>query len=109
MRINIELWRVRIGAFNPGIKNRLKFHGICLSKGTFSVAVRLVLCLCILLIIGGVEQNPGPPKGLPIRGGFMPNIPNTRSRALSQSTLGVSESGDLGIARRQSFTDKVPV
>ena len=92
MGINIELWRVRIGTSNPGIKKRLKFHGICLSKGTFSVAVRLVLCLCILLIIGGVEQNPGPPKGPPIRGGFMPNIPNTRARASSQSTLGVSES-----------------
>ena len=65
MGINIELWRVRIGTFNPGIKKRLKFHGICLSRGTFSVAVRL----CILLIIGGVEQNPGPPKGPPIRGG----------------------------------------
>ena len=36
----------------------------------------------------------------------MPNIPNTRARASSQSTLGVSESGDLGIARRQLFTDE---
>ena len=51
-----------------------------------------------------VEQNPGPPKYPSAREGFMPNMSNTRDRASSQSTVGVNESGDLGIARRWSFT-----
>ncbi|MEW8547768.1 MAG: hypothetical protein AB2693_30030 [Candidatus Thiodiazotropha sp.] len=55
-------------------------------------------------MIGGVEQNPGPPRYPPVRANA-PNAPNTRARASSQSTLGVNEAGDLGISRRLSHAD----
>ena len=106
MGITIELWRCRIGTFIPSVKKRWNFHGICFSRGTFSLTARLLKCLNILLIIGGVEQNPGPPpRGASSRGAFGPTLPNTRSRVSSQSMLGANEAGDLGISRRQTFTD----
>ena len=107
MGISIELWRCRIGTFIPSVKKRWNFRGKCFSRGTFSLTARLLICLSILLIIGGVEQNPGPPpRGASSRGAFGPTLPNTRSRASSQSMLGANEAGDLGISRRQLFTDE---
>lgn len=104
MGINVELWRIRIGTFIPRTRKLTLFKGICLNKGKLSFTVRLLMCLCTLLVIGGVEQNPGPPRYPPSRGNAS-NAPNTRARASSQSTLGINEAGDLGISRRLSFAD----
>ena len=87
--INIELWRIRIGTFIPGPKKCVSIRGICLSKGKFSSTMRLMTCLCILLVMDGVEQNPRPPKQKSGR----------TTRASSQSFLGATDSGNIGIAR----------
>ena len=70
--ISIELWRARIGGWRggakstPGITNPHQiFNGqLVLNKEVYNV---LLCCMAtiligILLIIGGVELNPGPPK-----------------------------------------------
>ena len=44
-----------------------------LVKVHFSVIVRLVLCLNILLIVDGVKQNPGPQK-YPPRASYVSNV-----------------------------------
>ena len=106
MGIGIEQWRIRIGTFCPSVKKRWNFNGICLNRGTLSLLTRLMFCWSILLVIGGVEQNPGPARGALTRGGFGQSMPNTRARASSQSMLGPNEAGDLGISRRQSFADE---
>ena len=62
--ISLELWRSRIGGYiSRGRKGKCTkattnlFAGL---KCSFSSILRVVLV--VLLIIGGVEPNPGPPK-----------------------------------------------
>ena len=97
MGIDIELWRIRIGTFIPGPKKCVSIHRISLSKGKLSFTMRLMTCLCILLVMGGVEQNPGPPKQQSGRA----------TRASSQSFLGATDSGNIGIACRLSKPEKL--
>ena len=70
--ISIELWRARIGGWRGGAKSTTGltnsphqiFNQLVLNKEVYNV---LLCCMAatligILLIIGGVELNPGPPK-----------------------------------------------
>ena len=65
--ISIELWRGRIGAFNIKSCSRpsnAKDSGSLLSTSNSLNLIQttmLGLVICMLLIMGGVESNPGPP------------------------------------------------
>ena len=60
MGISVQQWRARIGKFIP----RVGIGSTCgdrrTSRGTFIAALLIGSVLASLLIIGGVEQNPGP-------------------------------------------------
>ena len=52
-------------------------------------SIRLLLTLSVLLVMAGVEQNPGPPK----------KVTSTRSASQSsQSRIALSDDGGLGLA-----------
>ena len=66
--ISLDLWRAQIGRYNS---RRMKRKGNSLSNFIHLQSGMLKFCsflcslvLIALLIIGGVEQNPGPPKKL---------------------------------------------
>ena len=58
MGIDIVLWRVRIGSFAQPNKSKSCLHGLTLTFGHISLSNRVALFL--LLIVEGVESNPGP-------------------------------------------------
>ena len=55
--VSVELWRIRIGCFV--MPKKCKTHLKTLKPVTMSLAIRLVLFY--LLVVEGVESNPGPP------------------------------------------------
>ena len=57
MGINIEQWRSNIGSFVQR-SFIITHHHNCVAK----CSLKLALALSILLLVGGIEQNPGPPK-----------------------------------------------
>ena len=62
MRVDIAVYRARIGSFNCGAIKKT-----CTSDNRCSVifVILLLSIISILLVIGGVELNPGPPKKQP--------------------------------------------
>ena len=62
MGIGVDQWRMRIGGFSqPTAKDRFRPATLkvpCMMRPSFG----LLLTLSVLLVIGGVETNPGPPK-----------------------------------------------
>ena len=57
--ISIELWRARIGTW--GLRKVRKFHLSPSQKSeTLLKSILLACVICMLLVIGGVELNPGP-------------------------------------------------
>ena len=62
MGIHVQLWRARIGCFLQPDKRRSIFKTLKVFRQNFSLSLRLVLALSVLLIMAGVEQNPGPPR-----------------------------------------------
>ena len=60
MGIDIMSYRIRIGRFNINKKKMKedKWNMVNSSKGVITI-----LIIAILLIIGGVELNPGPNRG----------------------------------------------
>ena len=62
----------------------LKFHG-----AQVRLSIRLSLALSVLLVMAGVEQNPGPNRG----------GASTRSASRSsQSRIAIGDDGGLGLA-----------
>ena len=60
MGVSISVWRQSIGLFNS---TKWISSGCCVSSdilSTFHAAAHLFFLLCVLLVIGGVELNPGP-------------------------------------------------
>jgi hypothetical protein len=61
MGVSIDVWRIRIGCFSPKCR-----QSKCILKNKLIVTIRkgfflhCFVVICILLIIGGVESNPGP-------------------------------------------------
>ena len=54
----LELWRARIGCFVQPVKTRSRIQTLSVSAFSVSLAIRLTLFL--LLVVHGVESNPGP-------------------------------------------------
>ena len=52
-------------------------------------SIRLLLTRCVLLVMAGVEQNPGPPKKL---------TSTSSASQSSQSRTEISDDGGLGLA-----------
>ena len=65
MGIHVQLWRARIVYFLQPDKRRNIIRTLKIFGRMFSLSLRLVLALGVLLIMAGVEQNPGSPKKVP--------------------------------------------
>jgi hypothetical protein len=60
MGVAIEVYRTRIGMFTRRIKNER--NAVLCGPGSFSINMFFVgLVVMMLLVMGGVEVNPGPP------------------------------------------------
>lgn len=63
MGVDIDTWRARVGCFIQPRKWRSSLRALHVPGFAVSVCLRLVLCLALLVILGGdLEMNPGPPK-----------------------------------------------
>ena len=62
MGINIETWRMRIGHFFPLHRSRktISLFSIYLNNSVFNSCIHLAFLISILLIVSGIEPNPGP-------------------------------------------------
>ena len=91
MGINVQLWRARICCFLQPDKQRNILRTMKVFGTKFSISLRLVLALSVLLIMAGVEQNPGVPKG-------------ARGAASSQSSTSTrqtrNDTGNLSFSQR---------
>ena len=65
MGIHVQLWRARIVYFLQPDKRRNIIRTLKVFGRMFSLSLRLVLALGVLLIMAGVEQNPGSLKKVP--------------------------------------------
>ena len=79
MGIGIELYRARIGCFSHGGRKWSTSPAMMSMTSFFSGALALVVIMT-LLIIGGIEQNPGPLKAAGGRGGA-----RTRQQTISST------------------------
>ena len=59
MGICVVQWRTRIGLFSQPVKNRVHLQTLVVTAKYMSFSIRLVLFL--LLVVEGIESNPGPP------------------------------------------------
>lgn len=65
MGIDLVLYRARIGLFTMPRRSKFKLDKLSVSRKTVSMILRLVICLAMLITLGGdIESNPGPPRGL---------------------------------------------
>ena len=94
MGTNIQLWRARIGCFLQPVKRRNFLRTLKVFGSKFSLSLRLVLALGVLLIMAGVEQNPGPPKKT---GAGAPTQPSVSTR---QTRLTSNDTGNLSFTQR---------
>ena len=94
MGINVQLWRARIGCFLQPDKRRNILRTLKVFGTKFSISLRLVLALSVLLIMAGVEQNPGPPKGA--RGAAS----SQSSTSTRQTRLTSNDTGNLSFSQR---------
>ena len=60
--ISIELWRARIGGWRGSAKSAPAAGRINPDLLIYLCKFMAALLITILLIIGGIELNPGPPK-----------------------------------------------
>ena len=96
MGISVQQWRIKIGCFLPVMKLRTQRSELRLSRGIFSPTLRLLLFMSILLVIGGIEIQPGPPKDL-----------SKRESLHKQSTLTAGASGEVRVTRSASLSDNI--
>ena len=61
MGVTIEVWRQRIGTFSQPVRCKSAFNTLQLKSKYISLCIRTVLFL--MLVVQGVESNPGPPPG----------------------------------------------
>ena len=102
MGITVELWRCRIGCFSQNHTRLSKSTGgkTHLTMFQSSISLSLRIALCALLIVQGIECNPGPAREK--EGGNLSTIPDrsTRSRTGSNIAARIEE-------RRNSLTRTV--
>ena len=84
MGTSIEVWRSRIGCFSQPDKSKNCFRVLTLNRKYVSLSVRIALFL-LLTMIGGVEKNPGPPRG---RGAHKPNSHTRGARGSGSGSKG---------------------
>ncbi|WAQ95181.1 hypothetical protein MAR_027871 [Mya arenaria] len=93
MGVDISTYRARIGTFS-GSTGVGVTHEECLVNFTFGLkTVGAVMFIGMLLIMGGVEQNPGPPK----------KEPSTEKK---QNTAGEDRIGSIIIGSRHNLRTK---
>ena len=110
MHMDIVAWRCRIGCFSQPIKSKRKIQTIKIQN----ISIFIRICLFLLLVVQGVESNPGPGTGSGpgganrgTRGGSTSS--NTSSNTGGRLSMGYgrgrggSESGRGG--RRDSYVD----
>lgn len=90
MGVSLELWRCRIGYFVQPDKRKTYIRAIILSGTQVRTSIRILLALSVLLVMAGVEQNPGPPR--------RPHVRRSQLSQSSQSRLTINEEGGLGLA-----------
>ena len=59
MGVGIVAWRCRIGCFSQPVKTKCKMQTIKIHYITIFIRI----CLFLLLVVQGVESNPGPGTG----------------------------------------------
>ena len=93
MGIHVQLWRARIGCFLQPDKRGSIFKTLKVFGQKFSLSLRLVLALSVLLIMAGVEQNPGPPRRTPASA-------TQATSSTRQTRLTSSDTGNLSFTQR---------
>ena len=84
---------MRIGGFQQPVKLNTRIQKICIGKSAFSLTLKVLLAMSLLLILSGnVELNPGPTTGT-VTGN-------------KQSRLSISNAGDIRVTRNASNADK---
>ena len=89
----VQLWRARIGCFLQPDKRGSIFKTLKVFGQKFSLSLRLVLALSVLLIMAGVEQNPGPPRRTPASA-------TQATSSTRQTRLTSSDTGNLSFTQR---------
>ncbi|KAH3800460.1 hypothetical protein DPMN_154093 [Dreissena polymorpha] len=93
MRIDIGLYRIRIGLFSMPINTGFKLRVLCIKRQCVSVVLRLAIALSLLTLLGGdVEKNPGPATK------------NIRQQTLSFSHVPASETPPPPSSQRTART-----
>ena len=110
MGIDISAWRCRIGCFSQPLKTKCRLKTIKIQN----ISIFIRVCLFLLLVVQGIEWNPGPGTGSGpggssntrsgSRGGATSgNSGNTRMSSGAGRGRGASESGRGG--KRDSYAD----
>ncbi|WAQ95179.1 hypothetical protein MAR_027869 [Mya arenaria] len=95
MGVDISTYRARIGTFS-GSTGVGVTHEECLVNFTFGLkTVGAVMFIGMLLIMGGVEQNPGPPKKEPSTEKNRTQLAKTESDPLSSESVTIYERSDV--------------
>ena len=102
MGITVDLWRCRIVCFSQKHTRLSKSTGgkIHLSMFQSSISLSLRIALFALLIVQGIECNPGPTQGE--KGGKLSTIPDRSTRSRTGSNIAAR-----GEERRNSITRTV--
>lgn len=70
MGVSLIVWRARIGSFSmPGPKQKFKCGAIVVQYRAIRLCLHASVIIALLLVIGGVERNPGPIDGSSTRQG----------------------------------------
>ena len=54
----LQQWRARIGCFAQPVKSKTHLQTLCINKNSIGIAIRILLFF--LLVVQGIESNPGP-------------------------------------------------
>lgn len=93
MGVSIQQWRAVIGCFSQPLKVRTRLKTLSLKYVSLSVRILLFF----LLVVEGVEANPGPPKSVSGRG--------SRGRGDSSGALGFGAPRGRGSRQADYFAD----
>ena len=100
MGISIPQWRVKIGAFSQPVKSKTNIKTL----KTKYVSLAIKIALFYMLVVQGIESNPGPGSGRG-RGGSGNNGATTRRATLSRREM-VSQFEDSTCI--QPLTESLP-
>ena len=54
----LQQWRARVGCFAQPVKSKTHLQTLCINKNSIGIAIRILLFF--LLVVQGIESNPGP-------------------------------------------------